>query len=175
MRQRVRYLFLPKMIIVALFIVGFAATDGLGQQNMTAKTPHTSGIRDYQALIFFGGLGTDNALNDKAVVTLLARQMNISCKPGSKHQYSNSNYHLCDDHNLIEQCVSALQRCLIKPVSVPELARRGLARISERGYGDNGYECSRHRARRCLREFPPISLRTTRRLGCSSFPEVTWT
>jgi CubicO group peptidase (beta-lactamase class C family) len=28
---------------------------------------HTSGIREYQALVFFGGLSVDNALNDKAI------------------------------------------------------------------------------------------------------------
>ena len=55
---------------------------------------HTSGIREYQALILFGGLDAENALNDKAILKMLARQKNISFKPGSKHQYSNSNYHL---------------------------------------------------------------------------------
>ncbi|HEX7956842.1 MAG TPA: serine hydrolase domain-containing protein, partial [Pyrinomonadaceae bacterium] len=55
---------------------------------------HTSGIREYQALIFFGGLGTDNAYSDKAILSMLARQKNVSFKPGTKHQYSNSNYHL---------------------------------------------------------------------------------
>lgn len=55
---------------------------------------HTSGIREYQALVFFGGLGTDNAYSDKTVLNMLARQRNISFAPGTKHQYSNSNYHL---------------------------------------------------------------------------------
>jgi CubicO group peptidase (beta-lactamase class C family) len=55
---------------------------------------HTSGIREYQALVLFGGLGTDNAYSDKTILNMLARQKNISFKPGSKHQYSNSNYHL---------------------------------------------------------------------------------
>ncbi len=55
---------------------------------------HTSGIREYQALLFFSGFSPDNALNDKAILNMLARQKNISFKPGSKHQYSNSNYHL---------------------------------------------------------------------------------
>jgi CubicO group peptidase (beta-lactamase class C family) len=55
---------------------------------------HTSGIREYQALIFFGGQSPDNALSDKIVLNMLARQKNISFAPGSKHQYSNSNYHL---------------------------------------------------------------------------------
>ena len=55
---------------------------------------HTSGIREYQALVLFGGLGTDNVYSDKTILNILARQKNISFKPGSKHQYSNSNYHL---------------------------------------------------------------------------------
>lgn len=54
----------------------------------------TSGIREYQALVLFGGLGADNAYSDKDVLNMLARQKNISFKPGSKYQYSNSNYHL---------------------------------------------------------------------------------
>ena len=55
---------------------------------------HTSGIREYQALVLFGGLGSDNAYSDKTILNMLARQKNISFKPGSKYQYSNSNYHL---------------------------------------------------------------------------------
>lgn len=55
---------------------------------------HTSGIREYQALVLFGGLGTDNVYSDKAILDMLARQKNINFKPGSKYQYSNSNYHL---------------------------------------------------------------------------------
>ena len=45
---------------------------------------HTSGIREYQALIFFGGLSPDNALSDKAILNMLARQKNLSFAPGSK-------------------------------------------------------------------------------------------
>jgi CubicO group peptidase (beta-lactamase class C family) len=55
---------------------------------------HTSGIREYQALVFFGGRDTDNALSDKTILNILARQKNLSFAPGTKHQYSNSNYHL---------------------------------------------------------------------------------
>lgn len=55
---------------------------------------HTSGIRDYQALVFFGGLGVDNDYSDKDILNILARQKNLSFKPGAKHQYSNSGYHL---------------------------------------------------------------------------------
>ena len=55
---------------------------------------HSSGIRDYESLIFFGGHGNDNAYSSKAVLNMLARQKNISFKPGSKYQYSNSGYFL---------------------------------------------------------------------------------
>ena len=55
---------------------------------------HTSGIRDYLGLVFFSGLGTDNVYSPKAILNMLARQKNISFKPGAKHQYSNSGYFL---------------------------------------------------------------------------------
>jgi CubicO group peptidase (beta-lactamase class C family) len=55
---------------------------------------HTSGIREYQALVSFAGLGTDNAYSPKAILNMLARQKNISFKPGAKYQYSNSGYFL---------------------------------------------------------------------------------
>ena len=55
---------------------------------------HTSGIREYQALVFFGGLPAEGGYNDKSIINMLARQKNTSFAPGSKHQYSNSNYHL---------------------------------------------------------------------------------
>lgn len=53
---------------------------------------HTSGIREYDALTMFGGLNTDNALSNRTVLNMLARQKNIEFKPGSKYQYSNSNF-----------------------------------------------------------------------------------
>ncbi len=53
---------------------------------------HTSGIREYQALVLFSGLGADNAYTDKAILDILARQKNLSFKPGAKYQYSNSGY-----------------------------------------------------------------------------------
>ena len=55
---------------------------------------HSSGIREYQALVLFGGLGMDNVYSDKTILEMLGRQKNISFVPGSKYQYSNSNYHL---------------------------------------------------------------------------------
>ena len=55
---------------------------------------HTSGIREYQALLFFGGHNPDNALSEKQVLEMLARQRGLSFRPGTKYQYSNSNYQL---------------------------------------------------------------------------------
>ena len=55
---------------------------------------HTSGIREYEALVRFGGQGIDKAYSPKAILNMLARQKNISFKPGSKYQYSNSGYFL---------------------------------------------------------------------------------
>ena len=55
---------------------------------------HTSGIREYEALVFFSGLNPDNDLSDKTVLNMLARQKNVSFKPGTKYQYSNSNFFL---------------------------------------------------------------------------------
>ena len=55
---------------------------------------HTSGIREYEALVRFGGLGTDNVYSPKAILNMLARQKNISFKPGAKYSYSNSGYFL---------------------------------------------------------------------------------
>ena len=53
---------------------------------------HISGIREYQALVRFAGLATDSDYDEKFVLKALARQKNISFKPGSKYSYSNSNY-----------------------------------------------------------------------------------
>jgi len=55
---------------------------------------HTSGIREYEALVVFSGRGRDNDYSDKFVLNTLARQKNVSFKPGSKYQYSNSNFFL---------------------------------------------------------------------------------
>jgi CubicO group peptidase (beta-lactamase class C family) len=55
---------------------------------------HTSGIREYEALVRFGGLETDKAYSPKAILDMLARQKNLNFKPGEKYQYSNSGYFL---------------------------------------------------------------------------------
>lgn len=53
---------------------------------------HTSGIRDYGPLVRFGGLATDSDYDEKFILKILARQKNISFKPGAKYSYSNSGY-----------------------------------------------------------------------------------
>ncbi len=55
---------------------------------------HTSGIREYEALFLFSGRSTDSALSQKGLLDMLARQKNISFKPGTRYQYSNSNFQL---------------------------------------------------------------------------------
>ena len=55
---------------------------------------HSSGIREYEALVRFGGLDTDKAYSPKAILNMLARQKNLSFKPGAKYSYSNSGYFL---------------------------------------------------------------------------------
>ena len=53
---------------------------------------HTSGLREYEALIFFSGRGYENAHSEKEVLNLIARQKNINFKPGTKYQYSNTGF-----------------------------------------------------------------------------------
>jgi CubicO group peptidase (beta-lactamase class C family) len=53
---------------------------------------HTSGLREYEALIFFGGRGNENAHSEKEVLNLITRQKNINFKPGTKYQYSNTGF-----------------------------------------------------------------------------------
>jgi CubicO group peptidase (beta-lactamase class C family) len=53
---------------------------------------HTSGLREYEALIFFSGRGNENAHSEKEVLNLIARQKNINFKPGAKYQYSNTGF-----------------------------------------------------------------------------------
>lgn len=56
---------------------------------------HVSGIREYEALILFSGrANSNNTFSSKAILNMLARQKNISFKPGAKYQYSNSGYFL---------------------------------------------------------------------------------
>lgn len=55
---------------------------------------HTSGIREFESLVLFGGQGIDKAYSPKTILNMLARQKNINFKPGAKYQYSNSGYFL---------------------------------------------------------------------------------
>ncbi|HEX6126649.1 MAG TPA: serine hydrolase domain-containing protein, partial [Pyrinomonadaceae bacterium] len=43
-------------------------------------------------MVRFAGLPTDSDYDDKLILKMLARQKNISFKPGSKYSYSNSGY-----------------------------------------------------------------------------------
>jgi len=53
---------------------------------------HTSGIRDYFALMAVSGWNWIDHLDNDRVVKLLARQRALNFKPGTRHLYSNSNY-----------------------------------------------------------------------------------
>jgi CubicO group peptidase (beta-lactamase class C family) len=65
---------------------------------------HTSGIRDYLALMFYAGLPTEDIQSDEDmfhlmarqtdedVLAFLARQKDLNFAPGSEHLYSNSGY-----------------------------------------------------------------------------------
>jgi CubicO group peptidase (beta-lactamase class C family) len=67
---------------------------------------HTSGIRDYSALMFYAGLPTEDVHSDEDmfhlmgrqtdedVLAFFARQKDLNFPPGSQHLYSNSGYFL---------------------------------------------------------------------------------
>ncbi|HKQ77717.1 MAG TPA: serine hydrolase domain-containing protein [Blastocatellia bacterium] len=54
---------------------------------------HTSGIRDFQTLLDVQGR-TDDVNTEQDVIELLARQKQLSFKPGEQFEYSNSGYFL---------------------------------------------------------------------------------
>jgi CubicO group peptidase (beta-lactamase class C family) len=53
---------------------------------------HTSGLRDYFALLGLTGWTDTDYFNNDMVVKLLARQRTLNFEPGTRHLYSNSNY-----------------------------------------------------------------------------------
>ena len=65
---------------------------------------HTSGIRDYLALMFYAGVPTEDVHSDEDmfhlmarqtdedVLAFIARQKDLNFAPGSEHLYSNSGY-----------------------------------------------------------------------------------
>lgn len=55
---------------------------------------HTSGLRDYLALMWMAGMPYENVYADEEIVALLARQEELNFAPGDEHLYSNSGYFL---------------------------------------------------------------------------------
>jgi len=55
---------------------------------------HTSGLRDYLALIPLAAQRTEDVRSDEEVLALVARQKNLNFKPGERHLYSNTGYWL---------------------------------------------------------------------------------
>lgn len=55
---------------------------------------HTSGIRDYLALLELSGVNTDSVTTDEDALAIVARQQNLNFTPGSDFLYSNSGYFL---------------------------------------------------------------------------------
>ena len=55
---------------------------------------HTSGIPDYLELTMLAGRRTEDVNTDDDFIKFIARQKNLSFKPGEKYLYSNSGYFL---------------------------------------------------------------------------------
>ncbi len=55
---------------------------------------HTSGLRDYLALMDLAGIELGRFHRDQPIVELLARQQGLNFPPGERHLYSNSGYFL---------------------------------------------------------------------------------
>ena len=55
---------------------------------------HTSGIRDYLALLELSGVNIDSVTTDEDALAIVARQQNLNFTPGSDFLYSNSGYFL---------------------------------------------------------------------------------
>ncbi|HSR49296.1 MAG TPA: serine hydrolase domain-containing protein [Acidobacteriota bacterium] len=55
---------------------------------------HTSGLRDYLALMSLSGRSIADSISDPEVVDLIARQQELNLRPGSRFLYSNSGYFL---------------------------------------------------------------------------------
>jgi CubicO group peptidase (beta-lactamase class C family) len=53
---------------------------------------HTSGLRDYHALLELTGWRLDEKLSRAEALALLQRQAGLNFLPGSKYEYNNSNY-----------------------------------------------------------------------------------
>jgi CubicO group peptidase (beta-lactamase class C family) len=55
---------------------------------------HTSGIRDYIALLALGGISFEDVAADDDTLAAIARQKALDFRPGDEHSYSNSGYFL---------------------------------------------------------------------------------
>ncbi|RKH04067.1 serine hydrolase domain-containing protein [Corallococcus carmarthensis] len=55
---------------------------------------HTSGLRDYNGLLFFKGYHYEDVTDDDDALDVIARQRALRFKPGTRFEYSNSGYFL---------------------------------------------------------------------------------
>ncbi len=55
---------------------------------------HTSGLRDYLALLELAGVYTDSVTTDEDALAIIARQKSLNFEPGSEWLYSNSGFFL---------------------------------------------------------------------------------
>ena len=55
---------------------------------------HTSGLRDYLALIELAGINTDSVTTDDDALALVTRQKSLNFEPGSEWLYSNTGFFL---------------------------------------------------------------------------------
>jgi CubicO group peptidase (beta-lactamase class C family) len=55
---------------------------------------HTSGLRDYNALLAMAGRRDEDAWDNRAVLRITARQKGLNFEPGSEYLYSNTGYTL---------------------------------------------------------------------------------
>jgi N-acyl-D-amino-acid deacylase len=58
---------------------------------------HTSGLRDYLALMALAGRGNDDVYDEGEVVRIIARQQELNFPPGGDYTYSNSGYFLISE------------------------------------------------------------------------------
>ena len=55
---------------------------------------HTSGLRDYLALMWMAGMRYEDVHPDEEIIALVARQKALNFEPGAEYLYSNSGYFL---------------------------------------------------------------------------------
>jgi CubicO group peptidase (beta-lactamase class C family) len=53
---------------------------------------HTSGVRDYLRLLWISGVRRPDLIRQSEALEMIARQRRLQFKPGTQHNYSNSNY-----------------------------------------------------------------------------------